>query len=301
MRCALLGLALLAGACSGPRKGETKLPDSEVMKDTPELTDDEAAQLMRRTERNVKLYEDLRLQGQTQKMVALHRTIGRTVDDNFATFRGVALQGKLAVKRNMAVKCLGFAVAERAKARDTLVQLLEEEDPFLLANASLALSILRDKETDLTRLIRLLGHADKEVRTNAATALMEIFNVKETPRRLTPQHYAAIDSLVSLLNDPATTRGRRAAVFALANLRHPETLDHLISALQDSDELVQIGGLYGIELLGDQRALEARPPRGPGRPWCRSPCRPASPRRPPSWTSWARARGCGAAGSARRG
>lgn len=257
MRCAFLGLLLLAAACETQKTGETTLPDTEAIKDAPELTGDEATQLVRRTERNVAHFEELRLQGQTGSMVAVQRTIGRTVDENFQTFQITAQSSDVAVQRNMAVQALGFAVEYRAKARDLLIGMLDEDDPWILANAALSLSRLKDPETDVTRLITLVGHGDKEVRTNAATALMEIFNVQQTPRQLTPQHYAAIDRLVSLLHDKATTRGRRAAVFALANLQHPETLDHLESALEDSDELVQIGGLYGIERLGDQRALEA--------------------------------------------
>ncbi|MHC5032301.1 MAG: HEAT repeat domain-containing protein [Planctomycetota bacterium] len=260
MRCAralvLGGLVLLAAACETAKTGETTLPDTEAIKDAPEITGDEATQLVRRTERNVKQYEELRLQGQTGSMVAVRRTIAQTVDDNFATFKRVALDEESSVQRNMAIQALGFANEYRDEARDMLVAMLGDDDPWILANAALALSRLKDPETDLSRLITLVGHADKEVRTNAATALMEIYNVQQTPRRLTPQHYAAIDRLVSLLHDKATTRGRRAAVFALANLQHPEVLDHLASALEDSDEMVQIGGLYGIERLGDQRGLE---------------------------------------------
>ena len=257
MRCALWGLLLLAAAaCETNKTGETTLPDTEAIKDDPEITGDDATRLVRRTERNVKHFEELRLQGQTGPMVAVRRTIGRTVDENFPTFQRIALDKKGSVQRNMAIQAIGFANEYRVQARDLLVGMLDENDTWILANAALSLSVLRDPETDLSRLITLVGHADKEVRTNAATALMEIYNVQQTPRQLTPQHYAAIDRLVGLLHDRATTRGRRAAVFALANMQHPETLDHLASALDDSDELVQIGGLYGIERLGDQRALE---------------------------------------------
>ena len=39
-------------------------------------------------------------------------------------------------------------------------------------------------------------------------------------------------------------------------MHHPETLDLLVGALQDSDREVQIGALHGLEVLKDQRALE---------------------------------------------
>ena len=156
----------------------------------------------------------------------------------------------------MAVKCLGFAIEKRARARDILLKLCDDPDLTIVQNAALAVGILRDKQTDLTPLVKLLAHGDLTVRTNAATSLRDLFLVIPTPRDLTPQYWTAIDRLVTLLHEKSSPRGRRAAVWALANLRHPETLPHLISALEDPDEIVQIGGLYGIEVLGDQRALD---------------------------------------------
>jgi HEAT repeat protein len=103
----------------------------------------------------------------------------------------------------------------------------------------------------------MISHGDPEVRTSAANAIAEIWGVSATPRELTPQHYAAIDRLVALLHDPATTRGRRAAALGLANLHHPAVLDHLIAALEDEDREVQIIALIGIDRLGDPRALDA--------------------------------------------
>ncbi|MHC4819711.1 MAG: HEAT repeat domain-containing protein, partial [Planctomycetota bacterium] len=179
MRCALWGLLLLAAACETSKTGETTLPDTETMKDAPEVTGDEATKLVRRTERNVKHFEELRLQGQTGPMVAVRRTIGRTVDENFPTFQRIALDKKGSIQRNMAIQAIGFAIEYRVQARDLLLGMLEEEDPWILANAALSLSVLRDPETDVSRLITLVGHADKEVRTNAATALMEIYNVQQ--------------------------------------------------------------------------------------------------------------------------
>lgn len=259
MRHVLAGLALLlAGASCASNRDETAMPpDPDVITEAPELRGDEASQLVRATKRNVDRYWELRIQGQTQPMIALHQNIARSVDQNFATFRAQALDKELLIQRNPAIGCLAFAIEKRTKARDVLLQILkDEEDPTLLANAALGLGILRDKETDLTQLIRLVGHGDVEVRTSAASTLKELFRIKETPRELTPQHWAAVDRLVTLLHDERTTRGRRAAVWALANLRHPDVLDHLVSALEDKDELVQIGGLRGLETLGDQRGLE---------------------------------------------
>ena len=73
-----------------------------------EITGDEATRLVRRTERNVKHFEELRLQGQTGPMVAVRRTVGQTVDDNFPTFQRIALDKKGSVQRNMAIQAIGL-------------------------------------------------------------------------------------------------------------------------------------------------------------------------------------------------
>jgi HEAT repeat protein len=256
----LLALTFALMACrTGPARpdGDASRPgEAEAAKDAPELRADEAHRLVRSTERNVNHFQELQIQGQTRQMVSLRRAIARTVDENFATFETMATTADLRVQRNMAVKCLGFALEKRTAARDLLVRLCDDANVTIVSNAALGLGILGDRETDLTPLVKLLAHGDVEVRTNAATALKSIYLVRETPRELTAQHWAAIDRLIALQQEKTSTRARRAAVWALANLRHPDVLDHLFTALKDDDEYVQIGGLYGIKLLGDQRALE---------------------------------------------
>jgi HEAT repeat protein len=187
----------------------------------------------------------------------MHFTVGRAVDDDFATFKNVILDDRaFSVVRNMALGCVGFSVARRQQARELLLQCLDADPPWFVANAAFGLSVLRDKETDLTKLIRLLGHGDQEVRTSAGTALKEIFMVRPTPRELTPEYWAAVDGLISLMHDEQHPRARRAGVTALANLHHPAVLEHLCAALKDDDEQVQIYALIGLEALGDQRALD---------------------------------------------
>ena len=156
----------------------------------------------------------------------------------------------------MAVKCIGFAVENRKAAHQTLEKITNDPDLTLVKNAALGLGLLRDKDSDMTVLVKLLAHGDVEVRTNAATAIKDIWIVRETPRELTPQYWTAIDRLISLLHQKVSVRGRRAAAWALANLRHPEVMEHLVSALDDDDVYVQIGGLHGLRVLGDQRSLE---------------------------------------------
>lgn len=260
MRVAILGCTLMAMACQGPGKKEedrtSKAVNNEVALDQHELFGDEASRLLRSTEKNVRQYRELLLQGQTQAAMAMRRTVGDTVDREFATFESVATKGKLLIQRNQAVKCLGFARRMRHRARDVLVGLFEDPEPVIVSNAVLGIGILRDPETDLTPIVSLLAHPDLAVRTNAASALKELFLIKETPRELNAQYITALDRLVGLLHEKRAVRARRAAAWAIANMHHPATLDHLVSALSDSDEMVQIGGLHGIEMLGDQRALK---------------------------------------------
>jgi HEAT repeat protein len=228
------------------------------VKEALEQGGNEEGQVIRRTYQNARRCEELRIEGQEVPLAAMRRTVGRSVDDDFEIFKRHALDKDSATLRNWAIACLGFAIEKRVEARKLLESMLSDETvaPWFLANACQALSVLRDKETDLSAVIRLVSHGDPEVRTSAATAIKEVWLVSETPRDLTPQYYAAIDRLVALLHDDATTRGRRAAVWALANLRHPAVLEHLLGALNDPDTEVQIGALRGVELLGDARAIE---------------------------------------------
>jgi HEAT repeat protein len=258
-RVLLAAAALLPLACNTPEKEpDIVVPYEDQVKEALEHEGNEEGQVIRRTYQNVRRYEELRIDMQEQAMSALRRTIARSVDDDFETFKKYALDQQSATLRNWAIACLGFAIEKRVEARKLVESLLVDETtaPWLLANACQALAVLRDKDTDLTLVIRLVSHGNPEVRTSAATAIKEIWFVTQTPRDLTPQHYAAIDRLVSLLHDDATTRGRRAAVWALAYLRHPGVLEHLLGALNDPDAEVQIGALRGIEFLGDARAIE---------------------------------------------
>ena len=254
MRILLVGLLGLTGCQSQPTT--TTIVRTETTKEALELPTDKPTSLVRATARNVRTFGELRLQGKTQQAQAVHHAIADSVDGNLDTFRQVALEADTIIVRNMAIKCLAFAIEKRREARDILLLLCKDRDVTLRANAVLGLGILLDKETDLTPIISLLASGDVNIRTNAATALAGLFRVKKTPRALTPQYYAAIERLVTMLHDPASTRSRRAAAWAMANMRHTKTLEHLVSALKDEDEQVQLGGLRGLELLGDQRAIK---------------------------------------------
>lgn len=255
-RAVPLLLLLLLAACQGTKE-ESDSAVPQLGQDPVEGMDNaEPAVIAQRIERNVKAWRELQIQGQTQQMAAMRLTISRSVDENFDALRELALRGELQLHRNPAVRCLGFANERRTDAREALLQLCADPHPWIAANAAFGLGTLRDKETDLTPIIALCGSGDARVRENAAVALRDLFLVRETPRTLTPQLIAAVDRLVTMLQDKSSVRGRRASAWALANLRHPDVLDHLASALKDRDEQVQIGGLRGLQLLGDQRGLE---------------------------------------------
>jgi hypothetical protein len=214
--------------------------------------------LVRQTSESVNTYFELRIQGRTQAAKALRSTIAARVDEDYATFEDMALEGDLLLKRNIAVACLGFASENRVQARTALLRIAENnsEMAFLRANAIRAVGILLDPETPLAPVITLLGARDKQLQTEAAGTFKELARVKKTPKVLTPQYHVAIERLAAMLYVKSNQNGRVHAVWALANLRHPATFDHLVAALGDRYEEVQIGALYGLTLLGDQRAIE---------------------------------------------
>ena len=250
-----------------------------------ELDTDKDTSLIRATNRNVGSYSELRLQGKSQQMMAVHHAIADTVDREFDTFRRVALEADTIIMRNMATKCLAFAIKKRREARDTLLVLVRDRDLTIVSNAVLGIGILRDKETDITPIITLLGSGNEIIRRNAGTAIGQLFLVQETPRVLTAQYHAAIERLVFLLHDETSTRSRRAAAWALANLRHPATMEHLVSALQDDDEQVQFGGVGGSRSSATSApssrscATSDQARRRPARPTRSSRWRPSSCRR----------------------
>lgn len=256
-------IALLASLACCKSSGDREVTNivevgAGAVEERPEVSLGEDAKLVRNTEESVKRYEELRLQGLTRAMAALRDSISTSVDQNFPVYRNMALEGNLYLHRNMAVKCLGFAREQRADAREALLTIANktDEQPFLRANAMRALGILRDPETPLEPIVSMLGAGDPQMRTSAAEAFKELALVRETPRELTAQYHTALERLATMLYDRANRQGRRAAVWALANLRHPDTLENLLAALGDEDEQVQIGALRGLELLGDQRAIE---------------------------------------------
>ncbi|MHC4954005.1 MAG: HEAT repeat domain-containing protein [Planctomycetota bacterium] len=266
MRCfpALLALLLLpfvtvACVSSDDNKDVTNILEvgTGEAERQPEVAMNETTRMIRNTSESVKRYNELRLQGMSRAMRALRNTISRAVDENFDAFRDQALAGKY-IHRNMALRCLGFASERRADARETLIQIASNPDErtFMIANAALQLGTLRDPETPLEPIVALMGSGNPTIRTNAADAFKDIVLVKETPRELSPQYLTAIDRLATMLYDKHNRLGRRAAVWALGNLRHPDTFDHLVAALDDDDQTVQIGGLRGLELLGDQRCID---------------------------------------------
>jgi HEAT repeat protein len=253
-------LALFPACKSNDQEDVTNIVEvgAGAVEERPEVVTGENAKMVRNTEESVKRYEELRLQGLTRAMAALRDAIATSVDQDFPVYRDMALGADLYLHRNMAVKCLGFAREKRAEAREALLKIAEKPDemPFMRANAMRALGILRDPDMPLEPIVSMLGSGDPAMRTAAAETFKEIALVKKTPRNLSPQYYTAIERLATMLYDKAHRSGRRAAVWALANLRHPDTMEHLLAALGDPDEQVQIGALRGLELLGDQRAIE---------------------------------------------
>ncbi|MFQ5845820.1 MAG: HEAT repeat domain-containing protein, partial [Planctomycetota bacterium] len=226
--CWVLGAAL--AACKGPPDKTTEV--QPISLGLPEaLQKRPSVQLVRRTNRNIAIWQELMIQGRPDQARSLALAIGKTVDENFEVFVRVARTGEMTTLRNQAIKCVSYSREHRDEARRLLEEFLGDPTSALAANAARGLGLLKDPRTDLAPLIALLARGDRNVRTNAAHALKELFLVKPTPEVLTPQYRVALDRLAAMASERTNTRGRRAAVWALANLRHPEALDHLIDAL----------------------------------------------------------------------
>ncbi|MGQ0614853.1 MAG: HEAT repeat domain-containing protein [Planctomycetaceae bacterium] len=251
-----LAAALLVPGCKSGKKPVTTSVERISVKLPPEVAERESTKIVRRVNRNIDLWQELLLQGKPSQAHGLRLSIAREVDENFPVFESVAREGEFTQLRNLAVKGVAFASAKRADARALLDHLLGDPQITILQNAALGHGILGDPDTDLSKLIALAGHGDVEVRTNAASSLGKLFRLKEIPRELSQEYRIAIDRLGGLMLEQTSVRARRAAVVALANLHHPETLPLLVNSLEDEDVQVQISGLFGLKELADQRALD---------------------------------------------
>jgi len=251
-----MAAALLAPGCKSRKQPVTTSIERISVNLPPEVAERESTKIVRRVNRNIDLWQELLLQGKPSQAHGLRLSIAREVDENFPVFESVAREGEFTQLRNLAVKGVAFASAQRAAARALLDLLLGDPQITIVQNAALALGILGDPDTDLGKLIALAGHGDVEVRTNAASSLGKLFRLKEIPRELTQEYRVALDRLGGLMLEQTSARARRAAVVALANLHHPDALPLLVNALEDDDVQVQIAGLFGLRDLADQRALE---------------------------------------------
>lgn len=133
---------------------------------------------------------------------------------------------------------------EYKMALEPLLDLLSRDDSQLVQNALLGLWRLRDPETRLEPILRLLVESpDAEVRANAALALTTI---------LTPARAAeAIDVLLTATND-RSARVRVHAITALATGKHPASSGRLLKLLDDPYELIQANAARALGLLGER-------------------------------------------------
>ena len=86
MRIVLLGLLALTG-CRSSEPTSTAIIRTETMKQAEELPTDKPTSLVRATDRNVRTFGELRLQGKTQQAQAVHNAIADSVDRNLDTFQ----------------------------------------------------------------------------------------------------------------------------------------------------------------------------------------------------------------------
>ncbi len=134
---------------------------------------------------------------------------------------------------------------EYKAAIEPLVDLLASTDKNLVQNALLGLWRLRDPETPLGPILKLLQtEPDPDVRANAALALTTI---------LTPERAGdAIDVLLTATDD-VNARVRVQAVTALGSLKHPASTGRLLKLLDDPYILIQANAARALGQLGEKR------------------------------------------------
>jgi HEAT repeats len=134
---------------------------------------------------------------------------------------------------------------EYRAALDPLIDLLASDDNQLVQNALLGLWRLRDPDTQIEPILRLLVESpDPDVRGNAALALSSIVTAERGAD--------VIDVLLTATND-RSARVRVHAITALAATQHPAATGRLLKLLDDPYELIQANAARAIGTLGDKR------------------------------------------------
>lgn len=147
---------------------------------------------------------------------------------------------------------------------DDLIQLLNDDDEFVIEDAMGELELRADEAVD--PLIDALSSRKKQIRLNAAILLGAINNSKAIPalietlndnnklvRReastsLSRMGEPAVDPLIEILNDE-NWRIRGAAAWALGNLGNEKAIPALEKLLADESGFVRKGAQSAIESI----------------------------------------------------
>ena len=123
--------------------------------------------------------------------------------------------------------------------------LKDDKDPYVRANAALALGMINDSNS-VVPLTQALKDIDANVRRGSAVALVEL-----SSRGVKVDQ--AVDPLILALNDTDGTVRANAAT-ALGNIKDKKAVDPLITSLRDGDWAVRRYAAYALGSIGDIRA-----------------------------------------------
>ncbi|MCA9886105.1 MAG: HEAT repeat domain-containing protein [Anaerolineae bacterium] len=157
---------------------------------------------------------------------------------------------------------------------DTLISLLDSDEPSLRQQAAIALSRMKDARV-IQPLLTALSDEDGTVRANAATGLGEnqaaaaieplIELLRNDEQDIVRERAAvalaqignerAIDPLIEALDDRAVWV-RNRVIYLLGTSRHPRAVDPLLEQLKHKDPVIRSNAAWALGAIADERALE---------------------------------------------
>ncbi|MDI6733554.1 MAG: HEAT repeat domain-containing protein [Planctomycetota bacterium] len=170
--------------------------------------------------------------------------------------RNIAIDNMSLLKRAMQtndveikmVTTLSLGFSGKKEAVGMLVAALHDKNVPIKTNAAFSLGILGEKEVPTDSLVKLLEDEEPSVRNSAAFALSRILTRgKDAGGVLDVLHRATNDSVPEI---------RREVVRALTSVASQDSIPYLVKSLKDSDEYVRINSAIALGVINDKSAIE---------------------------------------------
>ena len=181
-------------------------------------------------------YEDMRIRKKAQFELVKRGNSGYKVLKNIAT------ESQNQFARIHAIWGIGQLADDRLKKAEPLVDLLNDEDPEIIAQAAKVLGDVTYEKAG-TGLIPLLTHENARVRFFAAQAIGRI------------KHQEAIQPLLDMLvaNNDEDVYLRHAAVLALSRIGNPEPL---VALSNNQNKSLRLAAVLALRKLQDPRIVD---------------------------------------------